>query len=265
MFQRGAQSRRRVWGVWGLLIQLLWLGPANAEPLDLGDRQPRPVLVRFEVSPRELPQQTGSTYTPSLPAMLTPGVREGEAQVTVAGSLVEEHLMDRQNPVVGSFSDFVWTFDIETGHVLSAHFAGTVVRHLRWGFMTTRTLADIDVEMHTARDSGFRSPVNLLGQLFFRHCSDDHDAGCTIVRSRSYDSETGYVNAGGIVGIKSSVMKLRGFSPLGEAIFSEVERSVLTHADPAGSAYEQRASIQAEGRYPSAGPARLASDTQDVN
>jgi hypothetical protein len=206
---------------------MLVVESASAAPVDFGDTSPREISVRFEISPRELPQQMSLAYTAPLPAYLTPGVRPGEVRLIVAGALVEEHLMDRQNPVAGSFSDFVWTFDSTSGEVLSASFAGSVVRRLSWGFMTTRTLVDIEIEMNTARDAGFRSPVSLLGQLFFRHCADLDDKRCTIVESRDYDFDTGYVNAVGTVRVKSSVMELQGFSPLGEAIFSETERALV--------------------------------------
>jgi hypothetical protein len=185
------------------------------------DPSARWVWVAFEVSPSDLPAQRDTTYTDRLPARLEPGTAEGEIRVIVDAALVEQRLIDDQNPVPGSFSDFVWTFDVQTGHVLSATLTGEVLREIRWGFVKARASAAIAVEMATAQSAGFRDMTRLMGQTFFRYCTSQDSSDCTIVDTQSYDTETGYVNAVGRMQVQSSFLEFDNFSPLGEAIFSE--------------------------------------------
>ena len=211
----------------GLLVQAAAAIPgAAAKPLDLRDRQPRPVIVKFEISPREMPAQTDRRYTRALSARLEPGKREGEIRVVIPGDVVERSLVHDENPIPGTFSDFVWVFDSATGHVRSATFQGHVERQLDWGFMTSRAHVEIRVDMGTERIAGFRQPRKLLGQIFFRHCADLTSPRCTVVETQPLDPATGYVNAVGGLRVHSSVMNLKGFSPLGEAIFSEIDTAV---------------------------------------
>lgn len=197
--------------------------PAGAAPLNLFDSRPREVMVSFEISPREAPAQLKTTYSQGFRAFVEPGLRESELRVVVPAHTVEEFLLGDQNPIPESFSDFVWTFDIETGHVVSARLSGRVTPRINWGFMINETQADIEIEMGTARIGGFKRPLRVLGQLVFRYCSKPEDSSCQLVEAMPLDRSTGYVNAVGEVWVRSSFIDLWNFSPMGEAIFLELD------------------------------------------
>ena len=95
-----------------LLPLVLLSGPALASPMDLHNPQPRWVYVASEISPREKPAHLNTVYTAKLPAWFEPGAVRGQVKVTLDGRLVERHLVSAQNPKPGSFSDFVWVFDV---------------------------------------------------------------------------------------------------------------------------------------------------------
>jgi hypothetical protein len=235
-------------------------GIAHAEPLDLFNGQPRMILVAFEISPQDRPEQTDFTYSHRFPAWIEPGERESELRVRIDAEIVESHLIPEQNPVLGSFSDFVWTFDVATGHVISATMFGTVVRTLNWGLVKTRTNADIAVAMTTAQESGFREPTRLLGQQIFKHCTQTADEDCTLVSPTPFEADTGYVNAVGHLRVLSSMLELSSFSPLGEAIFSELEAEV----EPIFRDYEALAGDPASGNGPDDLEHRIDSNLNDV-
>ncbi len=234
---RGAGARRWLRRSGGFSLGALFLSctqsPAAAEPLDLFDPRPREIVVAFEISPREAPAQTDSTYTPDLRAFVEAGLRDTEMRVVIPSQTVEEFLLGDQKPVPESFSDFVWTFDVDTGHVVSARLSGRVRPRLDWGFMTTETQAEIEIDMGTARVGGFKRPQRVLGQLVFRYCTKPEDSGCRVVETTPYDRSTGYVNAVGQVWVHSPILDLRNFSPMGEAIFREVdsERNVVANGE----------------------------------
>ena len=194
-----------------------------AGPLNLLDPTPRQVEVAFEVSPREVPAQTRAYFSRAYSASFEPGLRPSEARVVIPAATVEAHLLGDQKPIPNTFSDFVWTFDTETGHVVSAHLRGRVTPELDWGFVTSHTEADIEVEMGTARVGGFKKPRRILGQLVFSYCTRPEDDGCQLVETTPFDRSTGYVNAVGKVVVQTSILDLRNFSPMGEAIFREIE------------------------------------------
>lgn len=227
----GALRRLRSPGSFWLAALLLSSSqsPAAAEPLDLFNPRPREIVVAFEISPREVPAQMDTTYTPDLRAFVEPGLRDSEMRVVIPSQIVEEFLLGDQKPVPESFSDFVWTFDVATGHVVSARLSGRVRPRLDWGFMTTETQAEIEIEMGTARVGGFKRPQRVLGQLVFRYCTKPEDSGCRVVETTAYDRSTGYVNAVGQVRVHSPILDLRNFSPMGEAIFSE--RNVVANGE----------------------------------
>jgi hypothetical protein len=196
---------------------------AIAEPMDLRDPEPRWVQVRFELSPPDRPGQTDTVYSPPFAAWLAPGERPGEVSVTVDGRIVEQHLLSDHEPRPGSFSDFVWIFDVGTGHVRSAKVSGAVRRRVRLGLASWKVTALIRVEMDTRSNAGFAQPANLLGQRVHRFCAAADTGPCTLVPARTYDPITGYVNAVGAIGANSGAIRFESFSPLGEAIFSEPE------------------------------------------
>jgi hypothetical protein len=190
--------------------------------LDLFDATPREVAVMFEVSPREVPGQMNVHFSREFVAMLEPGLRPSEVRVVIPAQTVEAHLLGTQKPIPNSFSDFVWTFDVETGHVISAATNGRVTPELDWGFMTSHAEVDIEIEMGTARIGGFRKPRHVLGQLIFSYCTDAEEEGCRVVETLPFDRTTGYVNAVGRVWVQSRFKDVFNFSPMGEAIFREV-------------------------------------------
>lgn len=204
-----------------VLILALLEATASAEPVDLGDPTPRWVRVAFEVSPRSQPGRLDTAYTLPLQAWLEPAGAPGQVQIRVAGRLVEQHLLAGQRPEPRSFSDFVWIFDARSGDVVSAGVRGTLVQHLRLGFLRSNVRTEIEIEMSTRRRAGFQRAREVLGQLLFGFCSESGDPGCTLVRPRGYDGATGYVNAVGELEVQSRLASIRTFSPLGEAVFSE--------------------------------------------
>jgi len=179
--ESASSRRRRVMRVATLTGALAWpvlaAGPGGAEPagpaaarstdlssapMDLSNAEPRRVAVRFEVSPAEHPGRTDSVYTPPLAAWLEPEQRAARLRVTIPGPTVEAHLVAGHEPVPGSFSDFVWSFDPATGHVHSATVHGRVVRTLDWGLARTRARARLRFRMDTLGTAGFRAPHRVL-------------------------------------------------------------------------------------------------------
>jgi len=207
------------------------------EPLDLLDPSPREIDVYFEVSPREAPEQTRQIYSRAYVARVEPGQRSSELRVIVPGAVVEAHLLDDQRPVPESFSDFVWTFDVETGHVLSAELRGRVEPQLDWGFMKTQTEASIQVSMGTAVVGGFERPRHVLGNLVYGYCTDALDPTCRVVETTPFEPATGYVNAVGRVWVHSKILDVWNFSPLGEAVF-------LERSGPAGRFPEEKGTVE---------------------
>jgi len=212
---------------------LLLLAPAaSAEPMDLDNPAPRWITVRFEVSPSARPLQRDAHYTPPLPAWLEPGALPGEVKVTVAGKLVERHMMDDQEPLPGSFSDFVWTFDQRTGHVRSATLSGVILKRVPLGLSDLVVETPIHVAMDTASPAGYGRTKRLFGHRILDFCEPTTSKRCQAVRPTLYDPETGYVNALGRVSADAQVARIRSYSPLGEAVFSEAEPQLASEGTP---------------------------------
>jgi hypothetical protein len=212
-----------------LVTSLVVAQPSVAEPLNLFDSSPREITVVFEVSSREQPAKMKARFSRGFKAFVEPGLRSSELRVVIPAATVETHLFDQQHPIPESFSDFIWTFDVETGHVVSASLDGRVTPRLNWGFMKSTINAEIRIEMGTARAGGFKRPLNILGQLVFTYCTpEDEQRDCQLVEATPYDHTTGYVNAIGNVWVRSAIMDVWNFSPMGEAVFLE--------ADPTGMA-----------------------------
>jgi hypothetical protein len=152
----------------------------------------------------------------------------------VSGDVVEQYLMPDEGAEPGSFSDFVWVFESATGRVVSASMSGTVRRTLDWGFFRSSVSTKIHVEMTSDAVAGFSKARRFLGQTLFDYC-DPSERGCTQVLGRRYDPERGYVNAVGSIHVRSLGFRARAFSPLGEAIFSELPpptETTLTEVSP---------------------------------
>ena len=202
---------------------------ATAEPLDLGERRARPVRVAFEISPSHLPARLDHQYSALAPAWFEPGPAPGQATVRVAGPDYEE-VVASSDPVPGSFGDFVWIFDVETGHVLSATLTGAFYQRVDWGFLKTRVQAKIVARMTTLRAAGFQPPRTLFGRVLFDHCGGS-DAECDMVAPRPYDHATGYVNAVGSISVRAVAgLATETFSPLGEAVFTEMREDTAVSA-----------------------------------
>jgi hypothetical protein len=217
-----------------LVLGLLFMLPriALADPVNFLDPTPRWVEVAFEVSPRDKPMQTDTIYTPKIRAWLEAADHPGWMRVTIDRLDVERVLLADDDPVAGSFSDFVWVFDAVTGEVISATLSGTLTKEIDWGLFRSKVQTRISADMATNRVGGIREPRHWLGQQLFAYCSDADGERCTVIDARGYDAASGYVNAVGDLSVRFGELTLHTYSPLGEAVFSEVEpRSVTASAD----------------------------------
>ena len=211
-----------------LLLGALDATLATAEPLDLANSATRSVFVRFENSPRNQPDALDRGYGPMLPARAQSAGRD-LLQVIIAGAVVEEHLFGSERPEPGSFGDFVWLFDARTGDVLDARLEGRLIQTLDWGLVRSTTRAQVRARMSTRERAGFRSPREVLGTRLFRYCEPDRsqEADCNDVRAVRFDRERGYVNAVGVIEVQAALgIEVESFSPLGEAVFYEIETVV---------------------------------------
>jgi hypothetical protein len=200
--------------------------PVEAEPLDLRDAQPRPAQVVFEASPPDAPGGLDVRYGDAARAWLEPGPEAGQVTVRVPSAEMER-VLSHHHAVPGSFSDFVWVFDVESGHVLSAQVRGEFVKQVDWGFFSTRVVTETATELGTRMRAGFRPPRSRFGHLVFEFCSGESD--CTDVPPRPYDFFTGYVNAvGSITASIAAGPASVSFSPLGEAIWSEFDAAAAS-------------------------------------
>lgn len=256
--QRFFRSMRRLGGSIGLL---LGASSPSAEPMDLLDPSPRPVAVRFEVSSGAGEGRSDAVYGAPIVAWLSPGAEPWQRVLTIPGHAVETRLLAQHAPVPASFSDFVWSFDAATGHVLSASVSGQVARRIDWGLGSSRMTARVRFEMDTLRTVGFRPERRLLGERVSPFCPADRLEGCVAVAPAVYDAETGHVKAVGSVQVESRLVRMRTFSTLGEAVVSEIDPSAYadcrTDRTPAFQSC-RKAAFQSAGpraSAPLAGPA----------
>jgi hypothetical protein len=203
------------------LLMLFSSGAVLAEPMRIEDPTPRAVLVEFEVSSSDHPHLLDRHYTVPFPAWLE-NDSAGNTVVRIPGHILERSLFSTRNPVAGSFSEYVWVFDPDTGEVLSAGFSGTLRHTLDLGLVSTDIEAHVAAKMTTAEAGGFTVPNLFWGRRLRRFCTDAGSDGCTLVEPTRYDRDRGYVNAVGSLEIDSSFTSFSTFSALGEARFSEV-------------------------------------------
>jgi len=216
------------WGLWWLLL----IGPSvalSAEPMRLDDPNPRWVIVEFENSPPDRPDLLDGVYTRPFAAWLEPD-DQGHVTVRVSGDILEKNLFRDNDPVAGSFSDFLWVFDRESGDVVSAEFSGSFSYTINWGFAKSDIEAKVEARMATTRPGGFRPPRRVLGRVLIGYCEDVESRQCQAVPPRPYDAGRGYVNAVGYLSIDSPVKRFETFSSVGEARFSEIPRGGRTMA-----------------------------------
>ena len=77
-----------------------------------------------------------------------------------------------------------------------------------------------------------------LGQEVRRYCLVSDGASCQPVAARRYDPLSGSVNAIGEVEARTHVYRLRSFSPLGRAVFSELDHEYAAERTLAASRAE---------------------------
>ena len=229
-----------------LAAALLTTAAAGAEPLDLADPRSRDIEVRFERSPRTDPASLDSRYTHRLPARFETG-EDGFVRITIAGSVVAASLFEGEQPVPGSFDDFVWVIDPTPGDVVDARLAGVRGRTIAWGLATTETEARVRVRMSTVEPAGSRAPRRILGRHVFGHCDPrvEHEADdCRRVAAVRFDPARGYVNAVGVIEVDTPIgFAAATFSPLGGGIFLEREpvSDALERAPSASASVEPAA------------------------
>ena len=208
-----------------LRLLLLLLVPAvslAAQPMRLDDSTPRWVSVKFETSASDHPELLDRRYGPPYRAWLEPAA-DGTIRVRIDGGVLEQSLFRDRNPVPGSFSDYIWSFEPRTGDVLSASFSGRVTHALSWGLGTIDVEARVEARMTTMQPGGFRPARPVWGSRLHGFCDDLSASGCTLVSPRRLDRSSGYVNAPGFLRIDSRFLDFSTFSALGEAQFSELD------------------------------------------
>lgn len=239
-------------GRWGSRtgLALLWVGgllaatAASGVPLDLENPTPRWIEVRFETSPADAPGRLDREWSVARPAYLEPAAG-GRIRIEVPAAVLEAHLLTTGTDAIpGTFGSFVWTLDAATGHVLHASLAGRIREPVALGPMRTTIEVQIQVEMTTRSSGGFRPESSYLGKQAHAFCdavpAPEEARNCTLVPPRPLNPESGYVNAIGSVRAATPLVRLRVFSPLGEARFSERE-----DRDPEEARHDSRVSRDA--------------------
>lgn len=210
---------------------LSFAGEAQGQALDLTNPQARMISVSFENSGSELPGSLDRNYGTPVQGWFVPGPSPGQALVRIPASRVEGMLLGYK-PVPGTFSDFVWIFDVQTGHVESASFAGVVRPTVSWGFFKTEVETAIAIEMGTSVAAGFREPEKRFGQMVFSYC-EDASLECHRIQPAPLDARSGYVNAvGSVHAVALGGIETTSFSPMGEAIFREIAATTTVNAGP---------------------------------
>lgn len=207
----------------GVALASLLVTAARAEPLDLSDPTPRWIEVRFEISPEDAPGRLDHAWSPARRAFLEPIVGQRAIRIRIPREELERQLRSNgTDPVDGSFSEFVWTLDPATGHVLAAELSGRVREVFSLGFLRSAAEIEIRVEMTTRAVAGYRPVHQILGQPLHAFCAGPEQArDCTLVQPSLYDPHRGYVNAVGSLRAVSALAHIQTFSPLGEVVFSE--------------------------------------------
>ena len=215
------------WPIWiGLGVLLALATPGNqalASPLDLQDPTPRWIEVRFEVSPKDEPGRLDGSWSDPRAAFLESDPDHSIVRIRIPTHEIETHFRTTDTEAIpGSFSDFVWTLDSATGHVLSARLTGRVRERLSVGPIRTSVAVAIRVEMTTREVAGFRPNRGIFGVRTNTFCvPSPRSSDCIPVTPIRFDPDSGYVNAVGSVVASAAIAEIRAFSPLGEVRFSE--------------------------------------------
>ena len=161
-------------------VLLGWLAAqaSIAVPLDLADETPRWIEVRFEVSPADQPGSLDREWSVIRPARLEWHAHEGVLRIHIPAPEIEAHLRSTgTDAIAGSFSEFVWTLDPKTGHVVDAVLSGRVVESIRLGPFRATTQVAIRVDMDTRGAAGFEPDHGILGVSTNRFCTPDSGGG----------------------------------------------------------------------------------------
>jgi hypothetical protein len=199
--------------------------PALAAPLDLHDPTPRRIEVRFEVSPEDEPGRLDATWSSPRAAFLESSPARTLVRIRIPTEEIEAHFRATGTEAIsGSFSDFVWTLDPTTGHVLSAQLTGRVREKISLGPIQTFATIEIRVDMTTRNTVGFRRSRRIFGIQTNAFClPTPARSKCVAVTPVRFDPASGYVNAVGSLFAAAPIARIHTFSPLGEARFSELE------------------------------------------
>jgi hypothetical protein len=191
-------------------VSLFVAFPVCAEPLDVLDPSPRPVLLEFEISSD--PSVVGQNYSSPYPA--TYSASGGVGTVTLAGSEYESFLSAYggawlDGVMSGTFSDFTVEIDLTTLEATGGAYG-------QLGFP-----AAMVTDVSTTRSGGwilnpFPPPD---GPLF---CSLTVP-GCTPVPAAAYDPQTGALNAVGFDRLTHQALAIDFFSFSGDLRLSEAE------------------------------------------
>lgn len=225
--QGRCRSRCAAVGTRLLAVALFVLAPGatavRAEPLDLQDPTARWIDVRFEVSPADEPGRLDSRWSPSRVAYLESDPAESVVRIRVPTEEIEAHLRTTgRDAIPGSFSDFVWTLDARTGHVLAAELRGQVRERFSLGPIRSSALVEIHVEMTTRSVGGYMPGRGILGLQTNAFCApSQRSSDCVAVEPSRFDPQSGYVNAVGPLVAATGLTRIRAFSPLGEVQFRE--------------------------------------------
>ncbi len=206
-----------------VLLALFAEAGATAAPLDLQDPTPRWIEVQFEVSPEDEPGRLDGIWSVPRAAFLDSDPDRRIVRIRIPTEEIEAHLRSTgTEAIAGSFSNFVWTLDSRTGHVLTAVLTGRVRERFSFGPIRTSTTVEIRVEMTTRKAGGFRPTRRIFGLRTHAFClPSPKSSQCIAVAPIRFDPESGYVNAVGSVVATAVIAEVLAFSPLGEARFSE--------------------------------------------
>lgn len=217
--RRHGSRNRYFW----IVVACAFAHQAVAQPLDLTDSSPRWIEVRFEVSPPDEPGSLDRKWSEPRAAYLDSDPTLAVVHIRIPSNEIETHLRSTGTDAIqGSFSEFVWTLDPETGHVLAARMTGQVREPIRLGPIRSSAQVEIRVEMTTEGGAGFEPDAGFMGVRTNRFCAPGHrKSGCIGVAPVRFDPTRGYVNAVGSVRARTSLVEIRAFSPLGEVKFLE--------------------------------------------
>jgi hypothetical protein len=192
---------------------------ADGEPMDLRRSDARPVEVQVVTM-----SATDGTprLSPPVRGWFEAGPRKNQGTVSVPGAVVERTILADRHPVASTFSDFVWTFDIDTGEV-SSSLTGLVDQPIVLGPLHLVARVAISFSLSTETTAGYTPPRALAGQTVVGYC-DPGSSDCTAASSALYDPSTGWVQANGPVCAAWHAYQTRAYTTLGHARFLELDR-----------------------------------------